>query len=246
MATATPPIRISIVLVALALAGCADTERAEEVRDPYEAQNRAVFDANTALFNVVSSGDGGGPEIPSLVSRGLDNVAHNLDTPRIVVNDLLQGDAEAVVRNGFRFAINTVLGIGGLFDPAASMGLPPSDNDFGKTLYVWGVGPGAYTMLPVLGPMTERDLLGKVVDTAMNPLNFTLPETERYWTLGIKVADKAVGQLQYGDTIGDVLDNSADPYATARSVYLQNRRYELTGGRVEDDYVDPYEDLYGN
>jgi phospholipid-binding lipoprotein MlaA len=108
------------------------------------------------------------------------------------------------------------------------------------------VGPGNYTVLPVLGPKTERDIAGIIVDTALNPLGHFLPETEQWYARGIRLGDKAAGALRYGDAIGDVLNESADPYLAARTVYLQNRRFELTGGAVEDAYVDPYEELYGN
>lgn len=234
---------LSIVFISLvALAGCATVDRSETVPDPYESENRAVFEANAALFNA-ASGAGEAPQVPVPVRRTLGNLAQNLDTPKIVVNDILQGDGESAVHNTFRFILNTTLGVGGIFDPATSFGLEPRGNDFGRTLYVWGAGPGNYAVVPVIGPTTDRELIGKIVDMALNPLSFALPETELWYARGIKLGDRGVTALRYGETIGDILSESADPYLAARNAYLQNRRFELTGGNIEDDYVDPYEDL---
>lgn len=246
MAPAPLVARVCASSCLLALAACADVNRPETVPDPLEASNRQVFDTNARLFASLGSDQGDGPEIPVAVSRTVGNVAQNLRTPRYVVNDLLQGDIEAAVRNSFRFAINSTLGVGGIFDPALDFGLKVTENDFGKTMYVWGMGPGRYTVLPILGPTTERELAGKVVDSLLNPLDPFLPETEQWYVRGIKLGDKVVEGLTYGDAINDVLTDSADPYLAARSVYLQNRRYQLTGGNAEEDFVDPYEQLYGN
>lgn len=241
--------RLILSIGLLALAACGDVTRPEDVPDPLEADNRAVFEANTRLFSSLSSGlssgGGGGNDVPVPVSQTVRNLAQNLNTPRYAMNDLLQGDIEAAVRNSFRFALNSTLGVAGIFDPARDFGLEPTENDFGKTMYVWGMGPGRYTVLPILGPSTEREFAGKVVDTVINPFSPFLPQTEQWYVRGIKLGDKVVDTLTYGDTINDVLTNSADPYLAARSVYLQNRRYQLTGGTAEEDYVDPYEDLYG-
>lgn len=237
--------RLCLPILLLTVAACGEKNRAEDVPDPLEAENREVFDRNAKLFSSVSSGGGDGVDLPVPVSRTVRNLAQNLNTPRYALNDLLQGDLEAAARNSFRFAINSTLGVAGIFDPAKDFGLEPTENDFGKTMYVWGMGPGRYTVLPILGPTTEREFAGKVVDTLINPLSPFLPETEQWYVRGIKVGDKVVDGLTYGDTINDVLTGSADPYLAARSIYLQNRRYELTGGTAEEDYVDPYEELFG-
>lgn len=246
MAPATILTRLCLPVALLVLAACSDVTRSETVPDPQESQNREIFDANVRLFSSLGSGGGSTPEVPVPVSRTVHNLAQNLNTPRYALNDLLQGDIEAAVRNSFRFAINSTLGVVGIFDPAKDFGLEPSENDFGKTMYVWGMGPGRYTVLPILGPSTERELAGKVVDTVLNPLSPFLPSTEQWYVRGIKLGDKVIDGLTYGDTINDLLSSSADPYLAAKTIYLQNRRYQLTGGTVEEDFVDPYESLYGN
>lgn len=236
---------IAALLLAPLLSACAPAPVTEQVADPYEARNRQVFQANLALNAAVSDvASGGGNSIPPQVTRAVSNLATNLRTPGIVVNDLLQRNTENAIHNGFRFILNTTLGVGGLFDPASSFGLEPRDNDFGKTLYSYGVRQGNYVMLPVIGPATERDLVGKVVDSALNPLGFWLPDTEMNWARGVKVADLAAQRLRFGDSIDSVLRDSADPYAQTRAIYMQNRNYELSGGQAESTYIDPYDALY--
>ena len=144
-----------------------------------------------------------------------------------------------------RFVFNTIFGIGGLGDPAGELGLYEDETDFGETLHVWGAAEGAYVELPVLGPSTERDAVGKVVDLFLNPLSYVLPKPEKYYATGVKVVSKVGDRGRYSDTIDSVLYDSADSYAQARTIYLQNRRFEL-GGDDDDAYVDPYDDPYGD
>ena len=112
------------------------------------------------------------------MERGIANFAANLDAPGDVLNSLLQGRPAPAAQNTLRFAVNTIFGIGGLFDTATALGLPADPTDFGETLHVWGVGEGNYTEVPFLGPKTERDLVGTVVDIAANPVSLLLPSPE--------------------------------------------------------------------
>jgi len=234
---------VAAAIALLSVAACTPAALPPESADPYEVQNRAVFDANRDIDSAAGLSGGSGGGVPVAVTRTVANLAGNLEIPGIVVNDLLQGAGENALHNTFRFILNTTLGVGGLFDPALSFGLEARDNDFGKTLHVWGVSQGNYLVLPVLGPSTERDLAGKVVDAALNPLGFWLPRDEMMWARGLKVADLVGSRLRYSDAIDSVIYDSADPYAQARSVYLQNRNFELTGGTAEETYIDPYEVL---
>ena len=214
------------------------------VFDPFEQRNREVFEANTELDRAFI-GDGAstyGSAVPEPVRRAVGNFANNLDAPGAVVNNILQADGENAIHNTFRFVLNTTLGLGGLFDAAGSIGLEERDADFGQTLAVWGAPEGAYLVLPVIGPSTERDAIGKVVDRFLDPLGFVLSEHEGYYALGAKVAAKIGKRDDFGDTVDDLLYNSADPYAQARILYLQNRRFDVGGGTADDDYFDPYED----
>jgi phospholipid-binding lipoprotein MlaA len=161
----------------------------------------------------------------------------------MVVNDLLQLKLEDAFVNSGRFLFNSTIGLAGIFDPASSIDLYARDTDSGETLHVWGVGEGAYLEVPVLGPSTERDLVGTVVDFAMNPTRVLatgdLSAANTAADIGAQVGDR----YEYSDLVDEVLYESADSYAQARLLYLQNRRFELNAGE-EPEYLDPYEDLY--
>lgn len=236
-------IAVALVLAGM-LAGCAAPQTGADISDPYEAQNRAVHADNKALDQVLFGGggrEGVVPTIPKPVAQGLSNVTANLAAPSNVVNGILQGRTDTVVANTFRFLINSTLGIGGIFDPATAIGIARDDTDFGETLYVWGVAEGAYLEVPVLGPSTERDLAGMAVDLALNPANFILDRPESGIATGMKLGAKVGDRQRYSDAVESILYDSADSYAQARLLYLQNRRFEL--GQEEQTY-DPFGDPY--
>ncbi|WP_245794982.1 MULTISPECIES: VacJ family lipoprotein [Thioclava] len=225
----------------LALAACGPGPRETGINDPYEASNRQTHEFNKSVDAAFFRGDddqGAGP-----VARTLYNVGNNLSLPGKVVNSLLQGRPEPAIKNTFRFVINSTLGLGGIFDPAgSSFSLPETDTDFGETLHVWGVGEGAYVELPFVGPSTERDALGMVVDFVINPLN-ALPEKERVAASALRLGGHFAKRRIYSATIDSVLYDSADSYAQGRLLYLQNRRFELNGEETNDAYAyDPYDD----
>ena len=228
------------------LCACGPAAIPDGIHDPYEKRNRAIHRANVSLDrNLVRPISGAyGSAVPSPLRRGIGHVAQNLDTPRRVVNDLLQARFADAVHNSWRFLINTTIGIGGLFDPATPMGLTERDTDFGETLHVWGVPEGSYVELPLIGPSTDRDTLGKVVDLALNPLSYVLDAPESYAATGANVLSKVGDRYTYRETVDSILYDSADGYAQARILYLENRRHELRrfGNQVEgsDDYFDPY------
>ncbi|MCB2093212.1 MAG: VacJ family lipoprotein [Rhodobacteraceae bacterium] len=232
---------LGLVLLASA---CSAPVPGAEFNDPYEAQNRRVHDENVAIDRAIF---GGGkphkrPFLPAPVAQGLINVASNLGAPGDVVNSLLQFRPGPAVTNTLRFALNTTVGIGGIFDPATAIGIPRKSTDFGETLHVWGAPEGAYLVLPLAGPSTERDLAGKVVDIAIDPVNSLLGRPESYYATAIKLGGKAAERQRFGDTIDAILYESADSYAQMRLIYLQNRHFELG---IEEDVFDPYEDPYG-
>lgn len=226
----------------LAVAGCAAPTAPQGVNDPHEAENREMHAMNLAVdthvLKPISRGfgrpGGGGAQ------QGVANFASNLDLPGDVVNDLLQFRIGKAAENTLRFAINSTLGIGGLFDPATAAGVAGKKTDFGETLHVWGVGEGHYLVLPLLGPSTARDALGEVVDYAMNPVGRLLQPPESYVATAAKVASKIGDRARYSETVDSVLYDSADGYAQARLLYLQNRRYELGQTAAEADFEDPY------
>lgn len=238
---------IAPILGILLLAACAAPVPVA-VNDPYEASNRRTHAMNQAVDKAVIGplARGAGPALGGPVGTALGNVAGNLSMPAAVLNKVMQGKLEDAVHNTWRFALNTTIGIGGLFDPATAMGLGERDTDFGATLHSWGVGEGTYLVLPVLGPSTERDALGKVVDVVIDPLGHVLPSPEKHWARAIKFGSKLSDRARFGGTVDSILHESADSYAQMRLLYLQNRRFELGQEVADDAFIDPYENPYGN
>lgn len=234
---------IAFVSVCAALAGCAGSSSGSS-GDPLEPMNRSVHAFNqgldTALIRpIATAGKGNG-----VVGERIGDFADNLSKPGDIVNNILQLRLIKASENTLRFGFNTVFGLGGLFDVASAAGMPENKTDFGETLHIWGVGEGAYLELPLLGPSTARDAVGEVVDYVIDPLN-VLPKPESYYATAAKIASKIGDRGRYSDTVDSILYESADSYSQTKLLYLQNRRYELGQTPDEADFVDPYEDPYG-
>ncbi len=232
---------VMIAVVAGLASGCARNP-APGVNDPFEATNRARFEQNMALTGALGADDGDEAPRPRPLRRMVRNFGANLGLPSTILNDLLQLRPHHATENTVRLAINTTVGLGGLFDPASRIGIHGRRSDFGETLHRWGVGEGAYVVLPLYGPSTERDTLGLVVDMAIDPLRFVLPGSEYGWSLAARNAARLADAAEYSDILDANVINTADPYAQARLLYLQTRRYHL-GVEVEEEVIDPYADF---
>ncbi len=244
----TGRIAALLAFAVVALAGCGTPEVAHGINDPYEDKNRAVHEANKAIDRTILkplSGGAGG--LPEPVMRSVGNFAQNLGTPSDIVNDLLQANIDDAAHNFTRFLINTTFGIGGIFDPATDWGLFARDSDFGETLHVWGAAEGHYVELPLLGPSTKRDAIGKAVDLFTNPLSYILPTPERYAIPVSGVASRIGDRGRFADTIDSILYESADSYAQSRLLYLESRRFQLGGESAvnSEETFEDYEDFYG-
>ncbi|MCX7888851.1 MAG: VacJ family lipoprotein [Rhodobacteraceae bacterium] len=237
----TRVLRPVALCVALALPACSPAPAGSDINDPYEAQNRAVHEENKRLDTAVFGGPGRESREPGPFVKGLANVGSNLKAPRNVVNGILQADPEIAVTNTFRFVINSTFGLAGLFDPATALGIPRKDTDFGATLARWGVPEGAYLELPVVGPSTERDAAGRIVDLALDPVYWYLGTPGAYGAFALQSASRIESRQRFAGTYESILYGSADSYAQARLLYLQSRRYELG---QEEEVFDPYEDPY--
>jgi phospholipid-binding lipoprotein MlaA len=240
---------LALGLVGL-LAACAPKPAPSGFNDPQEANNREIHDFNRAvdqtLVRPVSRAFGDGP--PGPVMQGVSNFSRNLNAPGDVVNNLLQARPQFAVENTLRFVVNSTVGIGGLFDPASRIGLDGKTTDFGETLHVWGASEGNYVELPFIGPSTERDTVGSLVDIVLNPLRYVVPSPEDNILTAANIASRLGDRARYSETVDSVLYGSADSYAQARLLYLQSRRFELgqtSGDAGGEDFVDPYEDPYG-
>ena len=238
-------LQVPAVLMGLAvalLASCGPAPTPVGISDPNEAKNRAFHEFNVDLDHTLVRPIAKGVDkaVPDPVSIGITNFAGNLNLPGTVVNDLLQIKLGKAVENTLRFALNTTIGIGGIFDPASKLGVPGKSTDFGETLHVWGMPEGNYIELPVLGPSTDRDMLGDLVDYAMNPLRVLVPPSKAYIGTLAKVAAKISDRGRYSATVDSILYESADGYAQARILYLEHRRYQLGQVPSDDSFEDPY------
>ena len=243
----SPIVHRAFGLLLLALvAGCTTPDGPTDVFDPYETRNRRIHEFNKGLDRnfVRPVARGYGRAVPEPVRTGVSNFGSNLDGPGQVTNDLLQANFADASHNAVRFVVNSTLGVAGIFDVATPLGLTARPTDFGETLHVWGTPEGAYLEGIATGPSTERDTAGRIVDFFTNPLSWVLPTDARIAGFGARVGGAVDDRYRYDSTVSDVLYNSADSYAQARSLYLQNRRFELNGGSNESDEFDIYEDLY--
>jgi len=236
------PGRLALALaVVAALSACSPRPNGAEIHDPFEATNRAWFETNMAIDRAVLGEEPAEPTGSGL-RRVVRNFGMNLGIPGSVVNNLLQFRPDRAIENTLRFAINSTVGIGGLFDPAAHIGLHGRRSDFGETLYVWGVNEGAFVVLPFFGPSTERDTAGMVVDAFLDPLAYLLPSRQHTAVVAARLAARAAERVEYGDLIDANVMQSADPYVQGRLLFLQARRYYL-GEESEDAFIDPYADF---
>jgi len=223
-------------LVVLLAAGCAARPATRtDPRDPWERMNRATYAFNDkfdkAIFRPVARGYRAG--VPHVVRTGIRNAFDNVDTAIVMVNDLLQGQFTPLVHDTSRLLVNTVIGVGGLFDPATAMGIEKGDRDFGQTLGKWGVGSGPYLVLPFLGPSDVRDTVGRVADTYSTPRTYI---SNTWWNYGSWALEKVDWRSRLLDS-DRLLDGAYDPYAFLRNAYLQNRQFKVRGAdsRSEED-----------
>lgn len=220
--------------VALSLSGCTTTtERGAsaaadpaEIADPMEKLNRGIFAFNDGLDQVLLKpvAKGYRAVVPQPARTGVRNFLRNLKSPIYVANDVLQGDLSGAANNTGRAVVNTVIGVGGLFDVATPLGLKYQPEDFGQTMATWGVGHGAYAVLPVMGPGSIRDHLGTAVDSYADPVRLWMFNTDRegwhYARLGVTVVDT---REEFLDILDDLKKNSIDYYAAVRSTWTQRR-----------------------
>lgn len=237
---------ILVVFGGLALAACSVPDTPTEIHDPYERVNRVTHAFNKGADRVFfrPASQVYGNVTPGPVRTGLSNAADNLDGPRTVVNDVLQGEGEDAIHNTFRFLLNTTLGVFGIFDPATSFGLEDRETGFGDTLAVWGAQEGAYVELPLFGPSTERDAVGQFVDILTNPVSSVLDEDGDEIAATTSLPSVLNSRYEYADTLDGILYDSADSYEQLRLFYLDSRRFELSGQTSAGNAFDPYANLY--
>lgn len=222
-------IRGLLLSALIVLSGCAQVpdEKVDE-RDPLQSFNRPMYDFNmdvldAYLLRPVAVGYVAVTPVP--VRSSIVNFTDNISAPTDVINATLQGKAGNAGISMARFLVNSTVGIFGLFDVASSLGLNIIDEDFGQTLGVWGVGDGAYLMLPGMGPSTARNLTGDVVDNFVLPeIALTTPQTILVFAL--KVVETRASLIPQES----LLNESLDPYIFMKDIYFQRQLYELHDG----------------
>ncbi|MCK5165746.1 MAG: VacJ family lipoprotein [Rhodospirillaceae bacterium] len=236
-------VRVGAVLALSAfLWGCAagsasmDPEtRAEQIEanDPLEPVNRVIFQVNRGLdtWFLKPAATFYQAMLPPQIQTAFSNFLDNLNSPVVLLNDILQGDSDRATNTFARFAINTTIGIGGLFDMAADMGYPDHSEDFGQTLGIWGIDEGPYIMLPIFGPSNPRDTVGLVADYFTDPITNWAINTDRRWVNPTRSGSESVDfRARNMEEIDDTERTSIDYYATVRSLYRQHRRDQIRNG----------------
>jgi len=204
----------------LLLGGCATNG---DRRDPLEPLNRGIYQFNETVDKAVIRPVAVGYKeiLPQPVRTSVANFFSNLDDVLVLLNDLLQFKLERAASDFSRIVWNTTVGIAGLFDVATKMELEKHNEDFGQTLGYWGLNDGPYLVLPILGPSSLRDGVGRVVDWQFDPLTNYHDVAERNVAAVVKIEDTRARLLE----TDEVLDEAAlDPYVFLRDAYLQRRR----------------------
>jgi len=224
------------LLVAALAAGCATTGQGSK-KDPWEGMNRATHGFNTAVDNAVLKPVSTAyvKVVPGFAREGVNNFFDNLEDLNTGIQNILQGKPKEGFGDLGRLLVNTTLGVFGLWDVATPMGLEKHNEDFGQTLGVWGVGPGPYLVLPLLGPSTIRDAPARVVDPSWWFSEAVNPESLWWGIWGLEKVRTRANLIQSES----VLDQAAiDKYTFIRDAWMQRRRnmvYDGSPPRAKDD-----------
>lgn len=229
-----PNVRhLAALAAAVLLAGCATVE-SQDPRDPFQPLNRTMDSFNHGVDEAVlkPAAEGYEKALPGVVRKGVTNFFGNLGDVWSAANTALQGRPFDTAQNLMRFAMNTVFGIGGVFDIATDVGIERHKEDFGSTAAHWGVPSGPYVVLPFFGPSTLRDTVALPLDLLSDPLLRVSPPVDRNVLAGTRPVDVRARLLP----LDAALDSALDPYTFMRDAYLQHRSTEVEAGtKTEHD-----------
>ena len=210
----------------------------------FEGTSRAIFKFNMGFDNAILEPIAKGyNKLPEPIKNGTSNFTSNIATLLSIPNHVLQGNFKNAGDATASFLINSTIGIIGLANPAERMGLKAQKEDVGQTLGSYGVGPGCYFVLPILGPTTVRDSMGMIADSFVDPFaHVTLREKELFGTSGSQLDYLAVKGTTAVDFRADnevnfdsLEENSIDLYASFKSLYLQNRENKIKNSSDASD-----------
>ena len=225
------------------------SKKKKTTKDCFETLNRATFKLNQSLDKVILKPVAKGyRNLPVPVKKGTGNVLNNLSNLITIPNNVLQGEFKTAGINTGRLIVNTTLGVLGIFDPASEMGFPKYiKEDYGQTLGKWGVGPGCYLVLPVLGPSTIRDTAGMFVNVMGGDpyYNISVNGNNEYLDGKLFAATKMLSGVEFRakniDSLDNLEKNSVDFYASVKSLYTQDRENKIKNiqrGNIEVIYSD--------
>ena len=217
-----------------------------KVNDCFEGVNRAIFSFNKGLDNILVEPLARGYRLlPSPIKIGTSNFLSNLSLLQTIPNNILQGEIKLAGKNTARLAVNTTVGILGLFDPATKIGLNDYEReDYGQTLATWGMGGGCYIVLPILGPSTARDTVGSLAGLLGGDpwYNITVRNDTRYVSDFDYYASRGTSGVDFRaknlDSFENLEKNSMDFYASVKSLYLQDRKQKISNSRMATDTMD--------
>jgi len=227
-------------------AGSTDSEELKKkskssANECFEGLSRAMFQFNYALDGAIFKPIAKGYRVlPPSIRQGTDNAVNNLRSLLTLSNNILQGDFHKATNTAGRFAINTTVGVLGIWDPASLVGWKKTGKeDFGQTLGVWGSESGCYFVLPILGPTTARDAFGLIGNVFLDPVfqithnteirngvigNGNYAEHNYYYYRGTGAVNFRAKNIESFDSIEK---NSIDLYASIKSLYLQDRNKKI-------------------
>jgi phospholipid-binding lipoprotein MlaA len=231
----------SLVAAAVSFAGAVCTTAAadREQADPWERVNRGTFAFNETVDTYVFEPLARGWDfvVPDLLQKSVSNFFDNIRFPVLLANTTLQGRfREAGLQTG-RFAVNSTVGVGGLLDPATELGLPAVDADFGQTLGRWGVRPGPYVVLPLLGPSDVRDAVAIIPDNFFTVYGFfvgTIP------IVSARAVDLLNDRAAALETVDEARRASLDFYVSVRRAFLEGRARDVGGEASAEESKDLY------
>ena len=224
-----------------------EENRTEEIKDCFEKLNRATFSFNQGLDKAIIKPIAKGyRNLPDPIQRGTKNAVTNLSNLVTIPNNVLQGDVKSAIINTGRLVINTTVGLLGTIDVANKIGFPKYiKEDYGQTLGKWGIGPGCYLVLPVLGPSTLRDTAGSFANVMGGDpwYNASVHGNNEFLSEGLFITSKAINGIEFRannlESFDNLEQNSIDFYASVRSLYVQDRENKIENnqrGNVEIIY----------
>ncbi len=224
--------------VAMYTTGCASYKKTGKPDDPFENYNRKAYAFNQSIDKafIIPIVKAYQIVIPWPIRKGVSNFYSNINLLPTVINDLLQLQLADALSDTWRLGVNSTIGIAGVFDPASPMGLKEHHNDFGLTLATWGDKQSPFVVIPFFGPSTIRDSFGITIDYLLLSI---YPHIDsgilRFSLLGGEILDLR-SRLLEAQKLAKLA--AIDPYAFERDAYLQNRKFKVQHGKVDDPYIE--------